>query len=221
MNWELCDTKTDQNKVLLARRAAEAEIELLEKEQTLTQERKEAILAIYQANYQYSDLLIQAQERGLNTAFDTILNFMSQYNFMIEKCMQIRSAFTSEIIIKTNQLYYNLEQQVNQDTYELINKKLPELMNTLNALDKENPIYNTYKDSVEKMIQQTVDFQFKHLNHLQSQQEKLFEMNRDYMKDSFSKMEENVKKRIGIIFNQPNFTQQIESNLKLLLESKI
>ncbi len=196
MKWELCDTKTDQDKVLQARKAADSEIELLEKEQTLTQERKEAILALYKANYQYSTFLMQAQDKGLKNACDTILNFMSQYNIIIEKNMQIRAIITSENL-KTNQLYYDLEQRVNQDTYEFTNTKLPELMNTLNSLDKDKPLYNTYKDSVEKMIQQTIDFQFKHLNHLESQQQKLFEMNQEFMKSSLINMQENVKNRIN------------------------
>ncbi|MDX9978264.1 MAG: hypothetical protein RBS16_09585, partial [Candidatus Cloacimonadales bacterium] len=140
-NWELGDSRLDQDKVYQARKAADAEIELLNKEIKYNEEKKQAILDIYEKNFQMKEFLLKAEEKGLSTATQSILDFMANYNFLLEKSMHIKSLVNNQLVINTNKQYLELEQRINSDMMSFMSNEIPELMNNLDKIDKENPCY--------------------------------------------------------------------------------
>jgi len=88
--------KYEGDKVHQSRKAAEREIAILEAEGNLIREKKEAILSIYEANYQAKELLAQAESARMSAASASILDFMAKYNIYMEQSLQIISLYNSE-----------------------------------------------------------------------------------------------------------------------------
>lgn len=226
-NWELGDSRLDQDKVYQARKAADAEIELLNKEIKYNEEKKQAILDIYEKNFQMKEFLLKAEEKGLSTATQSILDFMASYNFLLEKSMHIKSLVNNQLVINTNKQYLELEQRINSDMMSFMSNEIPELMNNLDKIDKENPCYESLKKGVESLIRKIIDTQQTQLANLEKQQSDIFANNQEQLKKSLLSLDNTVKERLLPIFSelkeQKHLTKQLDSILsekqkQLLLE---
>lgn len=226
-NWELGDSRLDQDKVYQARKAADAEIELLNKEIKYNEEKKQAILDIYEKNFQMKEFLLKAEEKGLSTATQSILDFMANYNFLLEKSMHIKSLVNNQLVINTNKQYLELEQRINSDMMSFMSNEIPELMNNLDKIDKENPCYESLKKGVESLIRQIIDTQQTQLANLEKQQSDIFANNQEQLKKSLLSLDNTVKERLLPIYSelkeQKHLTKQLDSILsekqkQLLLE---
>ncbi len=219
-NWELCDSKQEQDKVYQARKAAETEIELLNKEIEYTEEKKQAVLDIYEKNFQMKKVLLQAEEKGLKTATQSILDFMTSYNFLLEKSVHIKSLINNQLVINTSKQYLNLEQKINSDMLNFMSKEIPELINTLNMIDKDNPCFNIFSENTELLIKNILDTQKTQLVRLEQQQNKIFENNQEHLKNALISLENRVKDRILPLFSELTEQKLLTEQLNKALSEK-
>ncbi|MDD2650674.1 MAG: hypothetical protein PHF36_06010 [Candidatus Cloacimonetes bacterium] len=219
-NWELGDSRLDQDKVYQARKAADAEIELLNKEIKYNEEKKQAILDIYEKNFQMKEFLLKAEEKGLSTATQSILDFMANYNFLLEKSMHIKSLVNNQLVINTNKQYLELEQRINSDMMSFMSNEIPELMNNLDKIDKENPCYESLKEGVESLIRKTIDTQKTQLANLEKQQSDIFANNQEQLKKSLLSLDNTVKERLLPIYSELKEQKHLTKKLDSILSEK-
>lgn len=219
-NWELGDSRLDQDKVYQARKAADAEIELLNKEIKYNEEKKQAILDIYEKNFQMKEFLLKAEEKGLSTATQSILDFIANYNFLLEKSMHIKSLVNNQLVINTNKQYLELEQRINSDMMSFMSNEIPELMNNLDKIDKENPCYESLKEGVESLIRKTIDTQKTQLANLEKQQSDIFANNQEQLKKSLLSLDNTVKERLLPIYSELKEQKHLTKKLDSILSEK-
>lgn len=219
-NWELGDSRLDQDKVYQARKAADAEIELLNKEIKYNEEKKQAILDIYEKNFQMKEFLLKAEEKGLSTATQSILDFMANYNFLLEKSMHIKSLVNNQLVINTNKQYLELEKRINSDMMSFMSNEIPELMNNLDKIDKENPCYESLKEGVESLIRKTIDTQKTQLANLEKQQSDIFANNQEQLKKSLLSLDNTVKERLLPIYSELKEQKHLTKKLDSILSEK-
>jgi hypothetical protein len=147
-----------------ARKAAEKEIAAMEKEGELIKEKKDAILQIYNANYKAKSLLMEAETSRILNISETILTFIAEYNILMQQSMNIISMFNQENL-KIDHKYYDLQKQINTDTIEFMTHKIPELINQLQFVDKDSPVYDDYKSGIQNNIKALFDSQKEQISH--------------------------------------------------------
>lgn len=219
-NWELGDSRLDQDKVYQARKAADAEIELLNKEIKYNEEKKQAILDIYEKNFQMKEFLLKAEEKGLSTATQSILDFMANYNFLLEKSMHIKSLVNNQLVINTNKQYLELEQRINSDMMSFMSNEIPKLVSKLDTIDKENPCYESLKEGVESLIRKTIDTQKTQLANLEKQQSDIFANNQEQLKKSLLSLDNTVKERLLPIYSELKEQKHLTKKLDSILSEK-
>ncbi|MFA5687523.1 MAG: hypothetical protein WC963_05670, partial [Bacilli bacterium] len=123
--------------------------------------------------------------------------------------------------------YLELEQRINSDMMSFMSNEIPELMNNLDKIDKENPCYESLKKGVESLIRKIIDTQQTQLANLEKQQSDIFANNQEQLKKSLLSLDNTVKERLLPIFSelkeQKHLTKQLDSILsekqkQLLLE---
>lgn len=219
-NWELGDSRLDQDKVYQARKAADAEIELLNKEIKYNEEKKQAILDIYEKNFQMKEFLLKAEEKGLSTATQSILDFMASYNFLLEKSMHIKNLVNNQLVINTNKQYLELEQRINSDMMSFMSNEIPKLVSTLDTIDKENPCYESLKKGVESLIRKIIDTQQTQLANLEKQQSDIFANNQEQLKKSLLSLDNTVKERLLPIYSELKEQKHLTKKLDSILSEK-
>jgi len=215
----LSTEKYGSDQVYQARKAAEQEIALLEAEGNLFREKKEAILAIYQANHQAKELISRAESARMEASTAAILDFVAKYNVYMEHSLEIITLF-NQAALDLDTAYSGLIDKTSRDTFEFMTDKIPELLNSLEKLDKNNPLYNQFKESSEKMIANLLAAQEKQLGYLHERQRSLVTDNNSLLKNSLVKLESRVTARLLPLFAEEQQQLAITAKIGMLLENK-
>jgi hypothetical protein len=93
--------------------------------------------------------------------------------------------------------------------------KIPELINQLQFVDKDSPVYDDYKSGIQNNIKALFDSQKEQISHCRNQQKSLLQNNQDILGNCIKGIETKVAERLMPLFaekdKQIEFTKKIEA----------